>query len=197
MSEQPNPQAEALKRLRAALTEARAIYDGRDTDDANEHGPIAGVVSTVHALVDYLREIEIPCDPLLVLEAAFRDHARGKPHLLFARTKKAGQQAGSVDKVWHATVAAAVTLLTKADNSKAKAIATVADRIGEKRAKVRYWHNEISNERLRDDGALAVYQSTLAHAAEVHPDSPALAADQLLAALPLPSGLTPTLVSRG
>ncbi len=180
----------ALRRLRAALAEARDIYDGRDETPAGESGPIAGVVNSIHALNEYLGEVGIPqCDrdPLLVLEAAFRDHARGKPHPLFAVTKQRGRRGYSTDNTWHATVAAAVTLLTKADNSKAKAIATVADRIGEMRAKVRYWHNEISNERLRDDGALAVYQSTLAHAAEVHPDSPALAADQLLAALPLPS----------
>ena len=187
MSEQPDPQAEALKRLRAALTEARDIYDGRDTDDANEHGPIAGVGSTVHALVDYLREIEIPTDeydPLLVLEAAFRDHARGKPNPLFARTKKAGRRGYSTDNVWHATVAAAVRLLQDADEKKPRAIARVAEQIGEKRATVRMWHREISTERHTDDATIKIYKSTLAHAAEAHPDSPALAAEELLAALP-------------
>jgi hypothetical protein len=187
MSERPNPQAEALKRLRAALTEARAIYDARDETPAGESGPIAGVVNTVHALVDYLREIEIPTDergPLLVLEAAFRDHARGKPHPLFAMTKKRGRRGHSTDNTWHATVAAAVTLLQKAGEKKPRPIATVADRIGVKRATVRTWHREISAERHADDATITIYKNTLADAAETHPDSPALAAEQLLAARP-------------
>ncbi len=123
-------------------------------------------------------------DPLLVLEAAFRDHARGKPHPLFARTKKAGQQAGAADKVWHATIAAAVTLLTGPDNPKKKAIATVAKRISTKASTVESWHREISTERHSDDGTITIYKSTLAYAAEAHPDSPSLAAEELLAALP-------------
>ena len=68
-----DPQGEALDRLQAALTEARDIYDSRDTDDADEHGPIAGVVSFVHALNEYLGEIGMPADerdPLLALERA-------------------------------------------------------------------------------------------------------------------------------
>ena len=60
----------------------------------------------------------------------------------------------------------------------------VAEQIGEKRATVRTWHREISSERHTDDATITIYKSTLAKAAEVHPDSPALAAEQLLAALP-------------
>ena len=173
----------ALGRLRAALAEARDIYDGRDKTPAGENGPIAGVVNGIHALNEYLGEVGIPqCDrdPLLVLNAAFRDHARGKPHPLFAVTKKEGHRAHSTDNMWRAAVAAAVQLLQQAGTKKPEAIAIVAERIGVKASTVDSWHRQISTERHTDKGAIQTYKTTLAEAAEVHPEAPAKAAQQLL-----------------
>ncbi len=173
----------ALGRLRAALAEARDIYDGRDETPAGESGPIAGVVNSIHALNEYLGEVGIPqCDrdPLLVLEAAFRDHARGKPHPLFAVTKQRGRRGYSTDNTWHGAVAAAVQLLQQAGTKKPEAIAIVAERIGVEQSRVESWHREISTERHTDKGAIQTYKTTIAEAAKVHPEAPAKAAQQLL-----------------
>ena len=185
-----------LDQLRASLAEARAIYDGKAETPDGETGPIAGAVNAVDAVLSFLRASPIDSqdlDPLLIIEAAFRDHSFGKRHPLFALKKRVGEK-GNIKSpgqrlpsqvwVWRATVAAAVNLRMLAGDSKKAAVSAVADAIDAKPGEVDGWHREISIERMADQGAVTIYKSTISKALEVHPDSPQLAAQQLIAALP-------------
>ena len=72
--------AEAMKRLRAGLAEALAIYDGCAKTPDGEAGAQAGAVNAVDTVVTFLDDSGVPFDdqkPLLAILAAFRDHASG------------------------------------------------------------------------------------------------------------------------
>ena len=185
--------AAAMKRLRAELAEARAIYAGRAKTPDGEAGLQAGAVNAINAVVTFLSDSGVPPDdwqPLLGVLAAFRDHSRGKPHPLFARVKRPGGGTLSEHAAWRAAVAATVTLLVRAKVKKRDALAIVADSlkkagvVGVTKTKVNTWHREISNERHADLGAIQIYDSTLAQADVVHPGLPGRAAEDLLAELP-------------
>ena len=185
--------AEAMKRLRAELAEARAIYDGNAKTPDGEAGAQEGAVNAIDAVMTFLVASDVPLDdqqPLLDVLAAFRDHSRGKPNSLFARLKRPGGGTHSQPGAWRAAVAATVTLLVNAEVKKRDAVRKVARSL--KKAgiddatpkKVDLWHREISSERFGDLGAVQIYRSTLAKAAATHPENPRLAAEQLLAGLP-------------
>ena len=185
--------AEAMKRLRAELAEARAIYDGRDKTPDGEEGAQAGAVNAIDAVVTFLRDSGVPRgdrQPLLVVLAAFRDHSSGKPHPLFAIEKRGGRRELSQDTMWQACVAVVVTLLRKAGVKKRDALANVADSLRKSgikeitATKVDTWHRKISTGACADNAAGELYRSALGAADAAHPKSPRLAAEELLAELP-------------
>ena len=191
------PKREAMKRLRAELAEARAIYDGRAEALDGETGQRAGAVHAVNAVVTFLFDSGVPVNdqqPLLDILAAFRDHSRSKPNSLFASVKTGGGGTHSQRAALRAVVAATVKLLVDAGVKKKAALVIVA--IALKKAgiagvtpkQVDSWHREISSERFGDHGAIQIYKSTLAGAAAAHPKNPRRAAEDLLAGLP---GLSP------
>ncbi len=185
--------AKSMNILRADLTEARAIYDGRAKTPDGEAGAKAGAVNAVDAVVTFLVDSGVPSsdlEPLLHVLAAFRDHNRGRPNSLFDRVKRPGGGTHSQHGAWRAVVAATVTILLSAGVKKKDAAATVASSL--KRAgidgvapnQVDSWHREISSERVVDLGAIQIYKDALAEAEAVHPHNPRRAADDLLAGLP-------------
>lgn len=178
---------DSLDRLRAALAEARAIYDGEAETMDSECGPVAGVANAVFAIDEYLRAVRVPEQertPLIALLGALRDHARGKPHPLLAVAKKEGRRGHSADNAWRAYVAAGVTMLVKAGDRKTNAIATVAKRLGVRKSTVESWHREISTGRHGDSGTTTLYKNMLLLGDETFRDNPRQAADTLLDILP-------------
>ena len=184
--------SDAIKRLRADLAEARAIYDDPKMPDG-EAGGQAGAANAIDAVVTFLGDSGVPSrdlEPLLHVLAAFRDHSRGTPNSLFARVKRPGCGTQSQHGAWRATVAATVTLMVNAGVKKKDAVANVAKSLkkagidGVTPKQVNSWHREISTERFADHGAIQIYKSTLAEAAAAHPKNPRRAAEDLLAALP-------------
>ena len=198
MATERDAKADAMKRLRAGLAEARAIYDGpAKTPDDEDRGP-AAAVNAIDAVVTFLRDNGVSFkdrQPLLDILAAFRDHSRGKPNSLFARVKRPGGGTHSHTAGWRAVVAAAVTLLGRDKVKKRDALKIVANSLKKAgitdvtKTNVETWHREISNERHADPGAIQIYKSVLAKADETHPGLPGRAAELLLAELP---GLSPT-----
>lgn len=184
---------DAMKRLRAELAEARAIYDGRAKTPDAEVGAKAGAVNAIDAVVRFLVDSGVPADdqqPLIDILAAFRDHDRSKPNTLFDKKKRPGGGTLSQHGAWRAVVAAAVTLLVNAGVKKKDAMVRVAGSLkkagikGVTSKQLDSWHREISSKRFGDAGAVQIYKSTLDEAAATHPEDPLGAAEVLLAALP-------------